>query len=110
MTDNKTQDFMYDLVGKFMPEVEEFEKIEVDVHELYQFDRDYEHPNLCNFPFTLSLFETLKVADVINFQKLAAVYPLEAYIVAYKALPQYLQFFTTKSLGKEVEWESDLSF
>lgn len=111
MTNNKTEELVHNFLGEFTTGVEEFDKIEVDVHELYQFDRDYEHQGLCKSAFTLSLFNTLENADVINFQKLASVYPLQAYIVAYKTLPQYLQFFTTVNVnGKEVEWKSDLSF
>jgi len=67
-------------------------QFKVDIYELHNFEKDYDYPDSA-FQFTIHLYKALSVADIGNFEKLAAVYPEEAYTIAYKEKPQFLHYF-----------------
>ena len=72
----------------------ELPTFKVDVYELRSYEKAYDFPeDHSSYQFTVNLYKTLASADVSNYEKLAAVYPEEAYMVAYKEKPQFLKYF-----------------
>lgn len=87
-------DILNELHGLENENQSELPKFKVDVYELRRCEQTYdfpEHHSSC--AFTVQLFKTISSADVTNFEKLAAIYPEYAYIVAYKEKAQFLKYF-----------------